>query len=118
MKRHEQYVDKIYDWCTKEYGFSRFQSDYPTISTSYQGKKNSGYFLQDENHIHVYLNMHEFLTELIDTIIHEWTHYLQSPIWLSRYNKSRDYSDNPYEIEAFAVAKRDTMSCFHDILKD
>jgi Zn-dependent peptidase ImmA (M78 family) len=121
MKRYEDYahfIDPIYHWCCNEYGFSKYQKDFPTISVDRRGKVKLGYFDYTTNHIHIYLNTHDFLSELIDTIIHEWTHYLQSPTWLTRYNKSYNYLDNPYEIRACRIAERDKMKCFYKILDD
>lgn len=38
---------------------------------------------------------------VIQTLIHEYIHYLQSPTWFKRYyNMGYSYNDHPYELEA------------------
>ena len=57
------------------------------------------------NHIHTY-------DDLIETVIHEYQHYLQSPTWMERYyNMGYDYQTHPYEVQAEKVAKRDKNLC-------
>jgi hypothetical protein len=39
--------------------------------------------------------------QIIRSIIHEYTHYLQNPGWQKRYyTMGKNYEDHPYEIEA------------------
>ena len=47
------------------------------------------------------------MREAVKYMIHEYTHHLQSPTWYTRYDNMYGYWDNPYEIEAQAVADRD-----------
>ena len=44
---------------------------------------------------------------VIQTLIHEYIHYLQSPIWFKRYySMGHDYVSHPYEKEAISYEKR------------
>ena len=112
MKKIEQHVDVFYKWCCEKYGHSKYHKDFPTISIDRRGKRNYGWFCTERNHIHIYENMHERTIDLVDTIIHEWTHYMQPTTWLARYEKTHNYSENPYELEAQEVAMRDSSECF------
>jgi hypothetical protein len=64
-------------------------------------RETIGEFVSDENEIIIYFKNVKSKEELARTIVHEYAHYLQSPIWLTRYNNTHFYDDNPYEFEAF-----------------
>jgi hypothetical protein len=58
--------------------------------------------------------------EIINTVIHEYTHYLDMPAQqnqkeYNRYLKQIGYFDNPYEINARVTADRYTPLCFEDM---
>lgn len=43
---------------------------------------------------------------IIQTLIHEYIHYLQSPLWFKRYyNMGYNYNDHPYELKAISYEK-------------
>lgn len=54
-----------------------------------------------ENIIHVYRIAHTSFVEAMDTIVHEYTHYLQNLDAYYMFEKTgTSYDENPYEIEA------------------
>jgi hypothetical protein len=60
------------------------------------------------------------LEELIDTIIHEYTHYLDMPFQqdqkeYNRYLKQKGYYDNPFQINAREKADKYTLICLKEI---
>ena len=43
---------------------------------------------------------------IIQTLVHEYQHYLQSPSWFKRYyDMGYGYNDHPYEVQAYAEEK-------------
>jgi hypothetical protein len=73
-----------------------------------------------DNEIIVYPLIHEKVKDIIDTIIHEWIHFLQDTEELidsiKRYKHFKDA--NPKELEAIELAKKNTKKCLKDIYKD
>ena len=71
-----------------------------------------GYYDSSTNKIHVYKAAHSSFVETMDTIVHEYTHYLQNLEAYAIFEKTgTPYYDNPYEIEAFEMGKRYKMVC-------
>ena len=103
----EEYANKILNTLIKYYGKSKYYDWLPTIQFEDDNILLSGEFRNDWRGIVLYtehLNAipQNHLNEEIATIInHEYIHYLQSPSWMTRYNKIYDYYDHPYEIEAY-----------------
>jgi hypothetical protein len=58
------------------------------------------------NEISIYYPNMKSKKMVIQTLIHEYIHYLQSPIWFKRYyNMGHDYVSHPYEKEAISFEK-------------
>ena len=93
--------------CTEILGESKFYPHTPYLSIESSpladeyGPETIGEFVSDENEIIIYFKNVKNEEELARTIVHEYVHYLQSPTWLTRYNNTHFYNDNPYEFEAF-----------------
>ena len=84
------------------YGKSKFYNWLPSISISDDDSLLSGEFRSDWQEIVLYKSALEYGFEQLATVInHEYLHYLQSPTWMSRYNKLYDYYNHPYEMEAY-----------------
>lgn len=116
-------IEKVFDWCVKYYGKSKYYKTYPTLIVNYS-KKNTyhGEFYIDETdcddievNLIVYINMLRTTEELVKTVVHEYQHYLQHPSWLTRYYHTKKYCDNPYELlaelEAQTVLKKCIKEC-------
>jgi len=114
------YGKKIFEWCIKKYGYSKH---YKFISELVFRKKDAcGDKLKGEHtdcdEIVVYLDEVKNISDLVKTIIHEYTHYIQSPVWFQRYYKlEKTFENHPYEIQAEKIAERDFKECLDDILK-
>ena len=63
------------------------------------------------NVIHVYRIAHTSFVEAMDTIVHEYTHYLQSRTLYKKYQDKYYYSRNPYEREAKRNEEKYTKEC-------
>ena len=77
----------------------------------YRHKKYSGVF---DGTVTVYLGSNNSIPELVDTVLHEVQHYVQSQTdrhykYYDQYTAEKGYRDNPFEVEsrAFAALHRD-----------
>ena len=97
----------MFDWCKEKFGESKFNNDF-SVKISRTDKSKFGCYLDDLDTIQVNLTMHKSLIELCDTVIHEFTHYLQDmgmyDVYFDKYN--RNYNNHPYEISADNKAKK------------
>ncbi len=103
----ETIANEILELLTKHYGRSNFYNYIPTICFDDSDTFLSGEWRNDWGQIvlytqHLDLIPKQYLKDEIATIInHEYIHYLQSPTWMTRYNKMYNYYEHPYEIEAY-----------------
>jgi len=111
VKQIFEIVDKVGIRIIDYYGVSKYQKELPelVITDEYSEDEYSNKdkdivaeYIREENTILIYRKVVSSEEELIRTIIHEFQHYLQSPIWMTRYyTMGFDYSNHPYEIQAF-----------------
>lgn len=115
----ETTVDSVIQWCESVYGFSNnknFNVDYEIddIDELYHFKSE----YTDDGIITIYEDEIKDIEELIQCIIHEYQHYLQSQCWYSRYEKmGYSYETHPYEIKAEQIAVNDYKKCLQ-VLKN
>lgn len=116
-------IERVFDWCIRHYGKSKYFKTYPVLVISYsKASKFHGEFATDDSSLDdidaelvMYLHNLRSVRQIVQTLIHEYQHYLQSPIWLSRYYNTTSYSKNPYEIEAEREAKLKYKQCIKDL---
>lgn len=72
-----------------------FHDDYKTIY---------GTFDYDNLEVAVNVYLHTTTRGIIKTMLHEYSHYLESPSWYTRYSKKFSYQNHPYEIKAHQFA--------------
>jgi len=105
-------TEKIFDWCVNEYGLSKYQEYIPWLEIEDDNLGMMGEYESEENTITIYENYIKNTDELVETMIHEYQHYLQSPVWMERYyTMGHTHSTHPYEIQAEEVAQRDKNKC-------
>lgn len=113
----EEVLPKIEDY----YGHSKFFDTYPYVEydTSIYGRlageeddsvlgeeSPEAEFDSTDNTIVIYYPKMKNRKHVIQTLIHEYQHYLQSPTWMTRYYRmGHHYSDHPYELAAYAEEK-------------
>jgi hypothetical protein len=118
MKLHRSHAVKVLEWCKRHYGRSNYNGGYPTISYTkpdYMLEDLAGYYCEQENHIYINCCLCCTLDELVETVIHEYTHYKQNMYHyqiVARYVKRQD---NPFEHEADKIAKRDRQKCIEEM---
>lgn len=119
--RKAKRLSKVYfDKCVKYYGLSKHHDTTPyiefekSIYSRYSGIKAYEISCKEDdtpeaeydyinNDIIIYYRNIKDEKHLLQTIIHEYQHYLQSPSWMTRYyNMGYSYSDHPYEVAAYA----------------
>ena len=69
------------------------------------------------NTITIYIPHCQTVNEIVSTVIHEYTHYLQSRPRYQTYQKEYYYSTNPYEREAKRNEEKYTSVCLKEIKK-
>jgi uncharacterized protein YjaZ len=67
------------------------------------------------NTITIYLPHCNTIEEIVSTVIHEYTHYLQSRLRYQNYQKEYYYSTNPYEKEARRNEEKYSRLCYNEI---
>ena len=113
----QKIVEETFPKIVEHYGLSKFQPstpyvDYDTsIYAHYSGEEDDGTtgeqnpdaeYCNMNNEIIIYYPKMEDKEHVIQTLVHEYQHYLQSPSWMKRYyNMGYGYSDHPYEIAAY-----------------
>lgn len=87
---------------------------YPSFTLRYyRHSKYAGVF---NGEVVIYLKSNSDIPELVDTVLHEVQHYIQSRTdrhykLYGRYTAERGYRDNPFEIECRAFAARHRDEC-------
>ena len=102
----EIYLDRT----IKLLGESKHHPHTPYLSVEYspnsEGIDNDwhGEYDDEENEIVIYSKNITSKSDLAKTIVHEYTHYLQSPAWMKRYyDMGYEYHNHPYEKQAFMM---------------
>lgn len=111
---HRGHVDKIYEWCKNKYGRSKYNGRYPEVvfrKGDYYDGQEWGYYDESDKCIYINRSKHETLSDLVDTLIHEYTHYLQNMYHYQIIAKYLENHEHPMEIEAESIAKRDGQDC-------
>ena len=114
LKLHRGHATKILEWCKKKYGRSKYNGRYPDIAfkkSDYYTGEDWGYYDEEEQLIFVSKDKHENLEDLVHTIIHEYTHYLQSMHHYQILALYLEHHEHPLEIQAEETANRDTPEC-------
>ncbi len=117
----KQVVQEVFPKIELKQGYSKFASCTPyiefekSIYARLSGEEDDGELGEQSpdaeydhitNSIVLYYPKMKSRKQIIQTLIHEYQHYLQSPSWMTRYYKmGYDYSNHPYELAALAEEK-------------
>ena len=110
-------------WCKKNLGINKRKKTKPKISIRINFKKDEtekttrGAYYFDENRIIIYHINCKTINDVISTIIHEYTHYLQSNKKYWDYFKTHYYSNHPYERQANRNEEKYFLVCLSEIEK-
>jgi len=117
----QEIVNEVYPKIEKYYGISKFQECTPyvelhrNIYEKYSGEEGMegdedtchAEYCSMLNEISIYYPQMKSRQMVIETLVHEYQHHLQSPIWFKRYYSQygHDYVTHPYEVAAIAEEK-------------
>lgn len=85
------------------------------IDVSWKKSECAGLYQYQDNEITIFVKEHLTVRDLIDTVIHEYTHYKQPMSKYSKLLKKNGYKNHPLEIEAIHKAKTFRKECWHNI---
>ena len=117
-----KFVNEVVKWCINNMDYPTGHKYYPQVKICYYKTKRSRYgdYTSNIRLIRIFINNHSSVVELINTIIHEYTHYLQMPTQKDQmeydiYLKQKGYFDNPFEINARETADKYTSICLKEM---
>jgi hypothetical protein len=107
-------IDEVYPKIEEYYGLSKHHECTPYVELHHniyaritgvecmEGECNpDAEFDRQDNTIVIYWPKAQDKKWIIQTLIHEYQHYLQSPMWMKRYyNMGYEYDNHPYELAA------------------
>jgi hypothetical protein len=108
-------------WCKANMGINKRKKTLPKVSVriNFRAEETErfikGVYYPYENRIIVYSLNCETIEEVVSTIIHEYTHYLQSTVKYEELYKKYFYKNHPYEKEARRNEEIYTRICMKDI---
>ena len=108
------FINFVLDWCHKH--IPNTVKNKPEIVVKYYPTKNTlGVYKPSNNLIVIYVNTHQTLEHLVNTIIHEYIHAGQRNRSFTKmydhYTQELGYWNNPYEIEARQEAAKYQKEC-------
>lgn len=118
----KKYTTLALKWCRENFGVNERKRTKLKIELTNRKRtiKRStvfGNYCFYRNKITIHTTACKTLPELISTIIHEYTHYLQSRNLYKYYEKTYCYFSNPCEREARRNEERYTKPCIREIKK-
>ena len=115
-KEVEEIINEVYPKIEEHYGISKFQECSPYVEVQrniyekysgiegMEGGENDTCHAEHcsmMNEITIYYPQMKDRKMVIQSLVHEYQHHLQSPSWFKRYyNMGYDYSNHPYEVQA------------------
>lgn len=124
LQEKREIVKKTIKWCQDNLGTYNLRKNKFRYSIRVQSKREikeigceaMGQFDCKSNKLTIYHNNNQTVKDLVQTTIHEYTHYLQ-PIstYYHKYYRIYGYYDNPFEIEAFKNEKKYYKKCWKSI---
>ncbi len=109
-KEVERLAELYFDRTVELLGESKYHTHTPYLvietTPESEGIDNEwhGEYDPEENEIIIYSKNITSKSDLAKTIVHEYTHYLQDPKWMTRYyNMGYKYKNHPYEKQAFIM---------------
>jgi Zn-dependent peptidase ImmA (M78 family) len=118
----KQYSIKALKWCESKLGINKRKKKKLKISVRVtfrtpDEKNFYGLYSYMDNRIIVYDLNCISLEDVVSTVIHEYTHYLQSRTKYEMYQKTHFYSTNPLERQAKRNELKYTKVCLKEIRK-
>jgi Zn-dependent peptidase ImmA (M78 family) len=117
------YAKSALEWCESTLGINTRKRRKLELRISERKRKSGKFFFYGNycfyrNRIVIYISNCKTYKDIASTIIHEYTHYLQSRTKYEEYEKLYYYSTNPYERQAKRNEEKYTKMCLSDIRKN
>jgi uncharacterized protein YjaZ len=117
------YAEEALKWCQDNFGLcDRKRTELKFIVSERKRMMKScivyGNYCFFRNTITIYLPNTVTIHDIVSTMIHEYTHYLQSRTKYREYEKTHYYSQNPLEKEAKRNEEKYTKMCIKHIKKN
>jgi len=118
----KKYTNLAIRWCKENFGVNERKRTKLQLELTYRKRtiKRSmvfGNYCFYRNKITIHLGECKTMFDLISTIIHEYTHYLQSRNQYKSYERTHCYYTNPCEREARKNEEKYTKLCIREIKK-
>ena len=118
----KQYTIQALKWCKEFFGEndkkrSKLTLEFTERKRTLKGHMVYGNYCFYRNKMTIHEPACETLYDVVSTVIHEYTHYLQSRNMYKHYEKNYYYSTNPYEREARRNEQKFTKICMSEIRK-
>jgi hypothetical protein len=123
IKKKKKYAILTLKWCQEYFGINERKRTKLNFVLSEKTRNIKGKFLVygrycfSKNKMVIYLPNCKTIDLLVSTIIHEYTHYLQSGTMYRKYEKTHYYSTNPFERCALRNEEKYTKMCIKNIKK-
>lgn len=109
-------------WCENYFGLCQRKKRKLSFKFSERKRKIGncdvfGNYCFYRNEIIIYLPNNQTIYDVVSTVIHEYTHYLQVRRKYREFEKTRYYSQNPMERQAKRNEDRFTNICLKEIKK-
>jgi hypothetical protein len=118
IKVTKRHANKIFEWCVKTYGKSKYNKIVPEIEYrkgDHTTEECSAFYDEIEGIIFIDKDQNDTLEELANTIIHEYTHYKQNMKHYQILSLYLTEDKNPMELEAEQIAEKDTKKCLSEV---
>ena len=118
----KSYAKHTLKWCKEYCGLCNRKKRKPLFRFSERNRKIQnfdvfGNYCFYRNEIVIYLPNNRTIYDVVSTVIHEYTHYLQVRRKYREYEMTRYYSQNPLERQAKRNEDRYTKICIKEIKK-
>lgn len=122
IKTKTTHAELSLSWCQSYFGFNERKRRELKFRISERFRKNGTYKIYGiycfyRNEIIIYVNNCDTIHDIVSTVIHEYTHYLQSRTKYKEYEDNYYYSHNPYERQAKRNEGKYTKKCIYFIRK-
>ena len=116
------YTKMALEWCVENFGVNSRKRRKLILEINDKSRIEGrmvyyGKYCFNRNKIVIYISNCETLDDIISTIIHEYTHYLQSSSLYRYYQKYYYYSQNPCERQAKRNEIKYTKECIKELKK-
>lgn len=112
----KKYAILTIKWCKEFFGLNerkktKLEFEFTTRKRTLKGHMVYGNYCFYRNKMTIHESACETLYDVVSTVIHEYTHYLQSRNLYKKYQDQYYYSRNPYEREAKRNEEKYTKEC-------